>query len=59
MQQLSTTLARLIALSALSAAGEMLTGEGHLRESVRLISGILTAGMILELIYALMAAFAG
>ena len=46
-------LMRLTALCMLSAFGEQMTGEGRLKEGVRLISGLLAAQMILEIALAL------
>lgn len=59
MTLLSQALTRLIALCALSAAAELLTQGERLRGGVKLISGLLTTGTILELVFALEKALTG
>ena len=43
-------LMRLVALAALTAAGDMLAPEGRTRDGIRFIGGLLIAGVILDLI---------
>ena len=46
-------LGRLTALCMLAAVGEQLTADSRLQDGVRLIAGILAAGLILEAVMGL------
>ena len=52
-------LIRLTALCMLTAVSEQLAPDGGLKEGVRLIAGLLAAGMILEMVLSLPNALLG